>query len=137
MIGRMVVLCAAIAISGCSGVSKMDAAQIASATDAQVCDPFAKGSIVERERETRGLGDCAPVTLQCKQMGYGPGTQQYLQCRQTITQEAMASDAARQQWAQNFQANWQKAYSPTQPTSSTTRCTPSDGGSVRCQTTSP
>ncbi len=128
--GFMFVVVGLAAISAaCSGVSKMDAAQIATVTDQQVCDPLAQGPVVEREREARGLADCGPGAVECKKMGYRPGGPEYVNCRQMYMQQAVAAGAAYEAARQNAISGVQRAYQPApSPERSITTCSPAGNG---------
>jgi hypothetical protein len=79
----------------------MDRQTIQTASDTEVCNPYASGNIVAAERQRRGLGDCSAAHLSCIQNGFTPGTSAYLDCRQlAIQQEAVTA----QRWNNVTQA---------------------------------
>lgn len=128
----------ALALSGCglaadAKINGMDAAQIANASDADVCRPNVNSPVVDKERQKRGLGDCNPAHLECKKMGYAPGSAEYLQCRQMFMQQAIASDAAYRQAVGNAASAIKNAYPPPPPTVRTS-CRQNMAGSVDCTT---
>jgi hypothetical protein len=126
----------ALALSGCglaadAKINGMNEAQIASASDSDVCRPNAGGAVVYNERQKRGLGDCTPAHLKCKDLGYAPGSSEYLQCRQMFMQKDIAADAAYRQTVANATAAIKNAYPPPPPIVRTT-CQPGLSGSMNC-----
>lgn len=127
-----------LSVPGCgivaaNKISQMDASQIATLSDDKVCHPLATGNVVNIERQKRGLGDCDPAHLECKKMGYAPGSAEYLQCRQMFMQQAIASDAAYRQAVGNAASAIKNAYPPPPPTVRTS-CRQNMAGSVDCTT---
>jgi len=122
-------------LTGCGVVnaskySQMDAFQVANLSDDQVCHPLANSPTLKREREFRGLGDCDPVTLQCKKMGYPIGSKEYLACRQTIAQESIAANAERQRFQSSVLNPIATAHNA--PTMVQTSCHDSGFGNTSC-----
>jgi hypothetical protein len=74
-------------------ISAMNTQQVQTLSDRQVCNHFASSATLTAERQRRGLADCSDAALQCKSMGYAPGTALYLQCR-TMIATADAANAA-------------------------------------------
>ena len=68
--------------------------QLARESDQSICHQLVNSPAAMAERTARNLGDCSPVTLKCRAMGYPVGSATYLQCRQTLAQEDMAASAA-------------------------------------------
>lgn len=76
-------------------IANMDAQQVRTVSDSDLCRPWTSSSAaVMAERERRGLADCSAAHRQCKAMGYTSGTQLYLQCRTMLAQSEAAQDAA-------------------------------------------
>lgn len=133
-----VVATLALLLTGCglaadAKINGMNETQIASASDADVCRPNAGGAVVYNERQKRGLGDCTPAHLKCKNLGYAPGSSQYLQCRQMFMQQDIAADAAYRQAVGNATAAIKNAYPPPPPIVRTS-CHKNLSGSVDCTT---
>jgi len=90
----------AAAVLGACGLAHADRVngltrqQLALESDQSICHQFVNSQAALAERAARNLGDCSPVTLKCRSMGYPVGSTAYLQCRQTFAAEAMAASAA-------------------------------------------
>lgn len=87
-----------LALAGCTAsreqaveLSAMNADQLAATSDKDLCNRRAGGQAIEAERRRRGLADCGAGAIECKQSGYAPGSQQYLQCRQIFVQQEQAN----------------------------------------------
>lgn len=124
-----------LSASGCgiiaaNKISQMDASQIATLSDDQVCHPLATGNVVNIERQKRGLGDCDPAHLECKKLGYRAGTSEYIQCRQMFMQQAIAANAASQKAIADAGEAWQKAYNQPKPVH--TSCQSNGFGGANC-----
>jgi hypothetical protein len=75
-------------------IANMNAQQVQTLSDNGLCRPWtSSNAAVMTERGRRGLADCSEAALQCKSMGYAPGTELYLRCRTMISQRAAQSDA--------------------------------------------
>jgi hypothetical protein len=85
---------AACGVVRSSQISQMDARTIQTASDKELCNPYANGQVVSVERQRRGLGDCSAAGVACIQNGYAAGTPGYLNCRQVAIQQE-AVDAQR------------------------------------------
>jgi hypothetical protein len=100
MLTRLLLIIALSSLCGCGAirsgeVSRMDAAQIAQVNDRELCNRYADGQVVMTERARRGLADCTPAHLQCRQMGYAPGTELYLNCRTMVANQEAIEDTNR------------------------------------------
>jgi hypothetical protein len=79
---------------------------------------------------------------QCKAMGYQPGTDGYLQCRQLFINQHVADAQARASAANDIGASLQRAGAVTQtispppppPLPTRTTCSPTWGGGMSCMT---
>src|SRR5262245_54427159 len=84
---------AACGLAHADRVNQLTRQQLAHESDQSICHAFVTSQAALAERAARNLGDCSPVTLKCRAMGYPVGSTAYLQCRQTFAAEAMAAAA--------------------------------------------
>jgi hypothetical protein len=95
---RLSIVLVACVLSACTPsrqqaveLSGMNVDQLAAANDKAICNRRASGPAIDAERMKRGLADCGPGAMECRQAGYMPGSPQYLPCRQIYMQQDQAA----------------------------------------------